>query len=139
MAICNRHNIPSSISYNYFNFPETSCNNHERKTPIKCENYELGKKSNIFFDYASNQNLRLFHSTLKCKFFLMQCITTNEHLLFICISFSYVFLRCKLSLFNFLLNYLTEISNNLLFALLFIYSINATYVVKSMLQYVWFL
>jgi hypothetical protein len=53
LAICNIHNITNFVEYNYFNFPETSRNNHERKIPIKCENYQLGKNQIFyFFDYA---------------------------------------------------------------------------------------
>ena len=66
-----QYTTPSFVWYNYFNFPETSCNNHERKIPIKCENYELSKKSNIFSDYASNQNLRFLYSTLVKELFAM--------------------------------------------------------------------
>ena len=78
-----QYTTPSFVWYNYFNFPETSCNNHERKIPIKCENYELGKKSNIFFDYASNQNLRFLYSTLKsATYFMSMIFVINENIFF---------------------------------------------------------
>ena len=47
------------VWYNYFNFPETSRNNHERKIPIKCENYKL-TKNQIFLWLCTNQKLLFF-------------------------------------------------------------------------------
>ena len=57
-----QYTTPSFVWYNYFNFPETSCNNHERKIPIKCENCQLGKKSN-FSLITHESKLRFMYST----------------------------------------------------------------------------